>query len=251
MTPAVDRGLTGRQPKAVQSALAILEAVARAGAGVTAKEVAEDVGLPPATTYRLLNLLVGEEYLVRLPDLHGFALGRKVAGLAGGPGPVQVSTAVREVVGELRRQVRFGVHLVLYSGPVLRCADVDPDHPLRSTDEVERHLHATAVGKLLLAEQPDWRDVVPPRRLVQLTDRTVIRPADLDAELRAIADRGTAVQAGQLHEGVSCAAVPVRTPSGVLVAAIVVSGPGEDVQAAAARAESAVGYAERLGPLLG
>ncbi|MGY1823439.1 IclR family transcriptional regulator [Geodermatophilus sp. SYSU D00079] len=251
MTPAVDRGLTGRQPKAVQSALAILEAVARAGAGVTAKEVAEDVGLPPATTYRLLNLLVGEEYLVRLPDLHGFALGRKVAGLAGGPGPGPVCTAAREVVGELRQQVRFGVHLVLYSGPVLRCADVDPDHPLRSTAEVERHLHASAVGKLLLAEQPDWRDVVPPRRLVQLTGRTVTRPADLDAELRAIADGGTAVQAGQLHEGVSCAAVPVRTPSGVLVGALAVTGAGEDVTVAADRAVIAVEYARRLGPLLG
>ena len=61
MSPDVDRGITGRQPKAVQSALAILETVARAGAGVTAKEVAEELRLPPATTYRLLNLLVGEE----------------------------------------------------------------------------------------------------------------------------------------------------------------------------------------------
>ncbi|OMQ16780.1 hypothetical protein A7K94_0200155 [Modestobacter sp. VKM Ac-2676] len=80
---AADTGLTGRQPKAVQSALAVLECVARLGAGVTAKEVAESLGMPPATVYRLLNLLVGEEYLVRLPDLSGFALGRKVAGLAG------------------------------------------------------------------------------------------------------------------------------------------------------------------------
>jgi DNA-binding IclR family transcriptional regulator len=251
MTPAVDRGLTGRQPKAVQSALAILETVARAGAGVTAKEVAEDVGLPPATTYRLLNLLVGEEYLVRLPDLHGFALGRKVAGLAGGAAPAQVPTAARDVVGELRQQVRFGVHLVLYAGPVLRCADVDPDHPLRSTEEVERHLHATAVGKLLLAEQPDWRDVVHPRRLLALTPRTVTRPAELEAELRGIAERGTAVQAGQLHEGVSCAAVAVRAPSGVLVGAIAVTGAGEDETVAAERASCAAPYAARLGPLLG
>ena len=85
MSPGVDRGVTGRQPQAVRSALAVLEEVARAGAGVNAKEVAEALGLPPATTYRLLNLLVGEEYLVRLPDLHGFALGAKVAGLVAIP----------------------------------------------------------------------------------------------------------------------------------------------------------------------
>jgi hypothetical protein len=37
-----------------------------------------------ATTYRLLNLLVGVEYLVRLPDLHGLAMGRRAARLTGG-----------------------------------------------------------------------------------------------------------------------------------------------------------------------
>ncbi|RFU22477.1 IclR family transcriptional regulator [Geodermatophilus marinus] len=250
MSP-VDRGITGRQPKAVQSALAVLESVARAGAGVTAKEVCEDLGLPPATTYRLLNLLVGEEYLVRLPDLHGFALGRKVAGLAGWASPAQVPTAAREVVADLRGRVRHAVHLVVYSGPVLRCVDVDPDHPLRSVEAVERHLHASAVGKLLLAEQPDWREVVHPRRMHALTPRTVTRPADLDAELRAVRATGLATQAGQLHEGVSCAAVAVRSPSDVLVGALAVSVAGEDAALAAARAEGARDHARQLGPLLG
>ena len=49
---------------------------------VTAKEISAALKLPQATTYRLLNLLVGEEYLVRLPDLRGFALGRRAARLA-------------------------------------------------------------------------------------------------------------------------------------------------------------------------
>jgi DNA-binding IclR family transcriptional regulator len=251
VTPDVDRGLTGRQPKAVQSALAILETVARVGAGITAREVAEEVGLPAATTYRLLNLLVAEEYLVRLPDLHGFACGRKVAGLAGTGGPAQVPTAARDVLDELRRQVRFGVHLVLYSATVLRCADLDPDHPLRDPQAVERHLHASAVGKLLLAEQPDWREVIHPRRMHGLTARTVTRPAELDAELRSIVDTGVALQAGQVHEDVSCAAVPVRSPSGTLVAAIAITVPGADASVPRNRAADVGTYADRLSPLLG
>ena len=74
--------LSGRQPRAVRSALAVLEEVVAAGPGVTAKEISAALKLPQATTYRLLNLLVGEEYLVRLPDLRGFALGRRAARLA-------------------------------------------------------------------------------------------------------------------------------------------------------------------------
>ena len=84
------------------------------------KRTAAALKLPQATTYRLLNLLVGEEYLVRLPDLHGFALGRKVAGLTGGSGRVPLSTAAREVVADLRQHVRAGIHLVLYTATTLR-----------------------------------------------------------------------------------------------------------------------------------
>ncbi len=247
MTP-VDRGLTGRQPKAVQSALAILVAVARAGVGITAREVAEDLGLPPATTYRLLNLLVGEEYLVRLPDLHGFALGRKVGGLTGDHGGVVLSTAAREVVTELRGRVRCGVHLVLYSAMSLRCADIDPDHPLQAPELIERHLHASAPGKLLLAEQPDWQEVLQPHRLHRFTDRTVVRAADLDAELCEVRRRGCAVQVGQVHDGLACAATPVRAPAGPLVAALVVTVRGTDPTVPAQIAEQ---FADRLGRLLG
>jgi DNA-binding IclR family transcriptional regulator len=77
-----DDGLRARQPKAVRSALAVLEEVARCGVGVTGQTVARNLGLPRSTTYRLLNILVEDGYLVRLPDLSGFALGRKVAMLS-------------------------------------------------------------------------------------------------------------------------------------------------------------------------
>ena len=220
---ATDLGLSGRQPKAVQSALAVLECVAVSGAGVTAKEVAVALGMPPATAYRLLNLLVGEEYLVRLPDLRGFALGRKIAGLAGAIAPVRVPTAARSVVAELRAQLRAGVHLVLCTATSLRCADVDPDLPLASPGLVERHLHATAAGRLLLADQPEWRVLLPPSRLVSLTPLTVRRADDLDRCLADVRASGWAGQAGELHDGVACLAAPVRSATGELVAGVVVT----------------------------
>ncbi|WP_345714393.1 helix-turn-helix domain-containing protein, partial [Kineococcus glutinatus] len=61
MSPGED--LTGRQPRALVSALSLLEEVARTGAGATAAEVAAATGTPRATAYRLLNLLVAEEFL--------------------------------------------------------------------------------------------------------------------------------------------------------------------------------------------
>ena len=66
--------------RAVQKALGMLEAVAHLGPGTTAKEIATFAGVPSATAYRMLNLLVAEGFLVRVPDLSGFALGRRTAG---------------------------------------------------------------------------------------------------------------------------------------------------------------------------
>lgn len=217
MSPGADPGLTGRQPRAVQSALRILEEVSRAGAGVTAREVAQALDLPPATAYRLLNLLVGEEYLVRLPDLRGFALGRRVAGLAGDAAPVRVPTAARHVVAALRAQVRAGVALVLYSATALRVGDADPDLPGPEEHLLARHLHAAAAGKLLLAEQPQWRDVFPEQRLQRLTDRTITRPGLLDRHLDEVRERDRSDELAELVPGLACLAVPVRGEAGDLV----------------------------------
>ncbi|MBM7516681.1 helix-turn-helix domain-containing protein [Nocardioides nitrophenolicus] len=76
----------GREPGALDHAFAILEEVARSGAGVSAREIAENLGLARATAYRLLKHLVQQEYLVRSPDLSGFALGQRVRDLAGAVG---------------------------------------------------------------------------------------------------------------------------------------------------------------------
>jgi DNA-binding IclR family transcriptional regulator len=164
---------------------------------------------------------------------------------------VPVSTAAREVVADLRQHVRAGVHLVLYTATTLRCADLDPDHPLSAPELVERYLHASAAGKLLLAEQPDWEELVHASRLHRLTERTVVRGAELDDELRAVRVRGWAVQAGQVHDGLSCAAVPVRSPAGLLVAAVVVTVHGTDPESLAGHVELMGKAAARLGPLLG
>lgn len=80
--PGVDRGFLARQPSALDNAFAVLEQVARSGPGVTARTLVETVPLSKATIYRILKHLVERAYLVRTPDLTGFALGPRVLALA-------------------------------------------------------------------------------------------------------------------------------------------------------------------------
>lgn len=227
MSPTGQPPLSGRQPRAVRSALAVLEEVVAAGPGVTAKEISAALGLPPATTYRLLNLLVGEEYLVRLPDLRGFALGRRTARLSL-PLPCRPPAAARAIVDHLRQLVRWGVHLASYRSGRVELVDADPDHPPTDAALLARCPHASAIGKLLLAEQPDWRALV--RELRPLTAHTVVDRARLGAQLAEVAATGLARQCGELRPDRGCLAVPIRDEAdGVLVAALTVSGPPERV----------------------
>ncbi|QAY63740.1 hypothetical protein ET495_11335 [Xylanimonas allomyrinae] len=120
----------GRQPRAVRHALQVLACVAAAGAGVTAQEISAALGLSRATTYRLVQILVEDEYLVRLPDLRGFALGHRVAALAPRPTPPRPPRAARDVLARVRAETRGGVHLVRLDAPVPVVVDEDPDFPL-------------------------------------------------------------------------------------------------------------------------
>jgi DNA-binding IclR family transcriptional regulator len=197
-----DRNLTGRQPGAIAHALDALEAVARLGPGTTAQQVSHQLELSPATTYRLLNLLVAEEYVVRLPDLSGFALGRRALEFAGivAPPHVALSRGARRSLSELRSAVRWGVHLVTYSHGQAVFVDPDPDHPPRHEILSDREFAASAVGRLLTSTTGD--DIV--------------------------------IDRGEVDSGVACIAAAIRDESGTLLASLVVVGPVErlhDVEA--------------------
>lgn len=80
MTDSRDN-FVAREPGAVDSAFAVLEAVAQLGPGVTTRELLRDLPMSRATVYRILKHLVAQEYLVRTPDLSGFVLGARVLAL--------------------------------------------------------------------------------------------------------------------------------------------------------------------------
>ncbi|MCV7290454.1 helix-turn-helix domain-containing protein [Mycolicibacterium wolinskyi] len=249
MSPA-DGALSGRQPKAVQSALQVLEAVALAGVGVTAKEIAEQLSMPSATTYRLLNLLVADGYIVRLPDLSGFSLGPRMGVLIDAAVSPSVCTAARDALAELRLSVRFGVHLFYFTNTSVRIADSDDEYPPPAEESVlNHHLHACAVGKLLLAEKRDADELLT-YPLRALTDGTVTSRSALAEQLETIRGRGVATQTGELRGDSACIAVPVRSPAGALVAALAMSGRADQDQLLLRQVPTLAEYASRLSPLL-
>ncbi|MFJ2756564.1 helix-turn-helix domain-containing protein [Nocardioides sp. NPDC087217] len=193
--------LSGRQPHAVRSALSVLEEIARAGPGVTAQQISAALGIPRATTYRLVNLLVQDEYLVRLPDLSGFALGHRVAMLASNAAPNR-ERETGEILAGMRARIRAGVHLASFREGRMQLVDVDPDFPLTPASLADPSRIATEPGAAALG----------------------LLPAADVSEAYVVCD-------GQLGYGSLAAAV--RDDAGVLVAGVALAVPAPRLEDAA------------------
>jgi DNA-binding IclR family transcriptional regulator len=90
-------------------------------------------------------------------------------------------------------------------------------------------VHASALGKVLLATGPAQPQPAGGAPLESFTPATRTDPAVLAAELRAVRARGWASQREEHRHGVAALAAPVRGAGGLVVCALGVSGTVETV----------------------
>jgi DNA-binding IclR family transcriptional regulator len=88
-------------------------------------------------------------------------------------------------------------------------------------------LHATGLGKcLLLGQTPaQRRALLPQDTLIPFTEKTIAVHDQLDDELATVLKQGYAIEAEELALGRACVATPIRDRTGLIVAAISISGP--------------------------
>jgi DNA-binding IclR family transcriptional regulator len=207
-------------------ALGVLDAFDAQHPRLTLSEVAERSGTPLTTTHRLLAELAGWGALVRRPDGR-YEIGRKLWDL-GLLAPVQLE--LRQVASafllDVHTATRDTVHLAVREG--LRALYVERISGRESVPVVSQvgsrlPLHATGVGKVLLASAPD--DVVEQvlRQLTRETRHTIADPRVMVRELAEVRRRGWARTAEEMSPGAASVAVPVtveRATGPVVVAAL-------------------------------
>jgi DNA-binding IclR family transcriptional regulator len=214
---SVGRSVTSR-------ALAVLDAFDSTHPRLTLSEVAERSGTPLTTTHRLLGELASWGALSRRPDGR-YEIGRKLWDL-GLLAPVQLE--LRQVAApfllDVHTATRDTVHLAVREG--LRALYVERISGRESVPVVSQvgsrlPLHATGVGKVLLAAAPD--DVLEQtlRSLSRETRHSVVDPRVLSRELADVRRRGAARTSEEMSLGAASVAVPVTVerPSGPVVAA--------------------------------
>ncbi|MDR6173528.1 DNA-binding IclR family transcriptional regulator [Nocardioides zeae] len=203
-------------------ALSLLGAFDERHRRLTLTEMAGRAGLPVPTAHRLVADLVAWGALTRDPEGR-YVVGRRLWDL-GMLSPVQrglrdvASPYLHDLYGTTRATVHLAVrerHHALYLDRLAGHSSV----PVVSSVGGRLPLHATGVGKVLLAHAPEQvRDEVM-ASLQRLTAYTITQPARLRTQLDQVERNGYAVTYEEMTLGACSLAVPVRR-HGTVVASI-------------------------------
>ncbi|WP_216907407.1 IclR family transcriptional regulator [Nocardia noduli] len=219
-------GGTARQGESVISrVLAVLGAFDEQHRTLTLTELAERADLPLSTAYRQVNELVDGGALTRSSG-GTYAIGRMIWDL-GLLAPVQ--TGLRQVASpflhDLYGATLATVHLAVREGQEVLYLDRLSGHtsvPVVSKVGSRLPLHATGVGKVLLAHSPPEVRTSVLSSLARITPYTITQPRQLSDQLARIRRDGYATTVEEMTLGACSVAVPIRqgTPDGEVVAAL-------------------------------
>ena len=217
--------------RSLERGLHVLEVVASSGGLISLAEIARRTGLHRSTGHHLLQTLVGLGYLRQDGATRSYELSARLFQLTERTWtPEQLGAIAQPVVAELARLTGEGSSLASYRDGVVKIvAKCDHDGPVRVVQDVgaERPIHATAVGKAIVAFLPaaELDGLLARLTYERYTRRTIVQRGSLEAELRRIRTAGCANDDEEHIEGIRCVAAPVRIYNGQVVASLCTLGP--------------------------
>jgi DNA-binding IclR family transcriptional regulator len=203
-------------------ALDILGAFDGENRSLSLTDLARRAGLPLATAHRLVGELHRWGALAREPTGE-YVIGRRIWQL-GLLAPVQsgLRQAASPFLHDLYGTTLATVHLAVRDGLEVLYVERLAGHvsvPVVSRVGSRLPMHATGVGKVLLAYAPEEVRAEVLQHLTRITAYTVTQPARLLEQLRRVRAEGYATTGEEMSLGACSVAVPVRNGD-VVVAAL-------------------------------
>lgn len=217
--------------QSLERAAAILEVVARSRDGIGLANLSAQTGLHTSTAFHLIKTLVSLGFLIQLPDNKRYRIGSRIFGLAAGAfDENMLLTLATPLLERLSAETGETAHLAIRSKQdiiVIARTEASGLLQLAGRPGATRPAHATAIGKILLANMPpdEFDRLLVDLPLPRLTAQTLTDPKSLRSQIEEVRHKGIAYDDRELDEDVRCTAVPVRDFSGRCVAAIGFSGP--------------------------
>jgi len=203
--------------------LAVLLSFDETHARLRLAELARRSGLAVTTTHRIVGELVAGDVLDRLAD-GSYVVGRRLwrLGLLA-PVHLELRAVAAPFMQDLYAATRQNVHLAVRHGLAALYVERVSGRgsvPVVSGAGRRLPLHATGVGKVLLAHAPPEVVAEALASLTAVTRCTITDPGRMRRELADVRRRGYARTAEEMTLGTCSVAVPVSTPDGEVVAAL-------------------------------
>jgi DNA-binding IclR family transcriptional regulator len=216
--------------QAVVRAITLLKAFSDTRSELGLSELARSAGLNKSTAYRLLSALESEGLITKVYEGETYRLGPEAIALGAravrANGLVTVSRPELEWLAEETGETASIE--VIRGSDALILDEVAGQHMLGSVPSIGMRwpVHVTSTGKVILAYlSPVERKAILPRRLVPLTDYTIIDLATFEEDLAQVRRQGYAVGRDELEVGFVAIAAPVFDHRGHVDAAVSIGGP--------------------------
>lgn len=216
--------------RVLHKTLDILETIKATDSGFRLADLSRKVELPKATVYRILTTLEGRGYLDRASD-GSYRMARKLFDLQRTEPIEQILSRVAQPLMErLAALSKETINLgILDAGEVVVIATVESPQAVRMSSKIgnRRHLHSTALGKVLVAGMSDKeaQRLFRMKGLPRLTDETLTNKASVMAEIQRVRQQGWALDNQENELEGRCIGAPIVGPDGRVVAALSLSGP--------------------------
>ncbi len=215
-----------------QRSFGLLEFVVRRAAPVSPVEIADGLGLPKPTVYRMIESFERQGLLRRQFGSKRVTVGPRLTDLAFDILRASVQYAPRRmildsVVADVGETCNIGA---LDANEIVYLDRVEAKHwPLQLQFRIGSRvpLHCTAIGKLFLAFLParQCRAMLDRLELRAFTPNTIVDRPALEAELAAIRTDGLSVDREEYLLGVVCTAAPIFNTAGALRAGVAIQAP--------------------------
>jgi acetyl-CoA synthetase len=206
-----------------RAVLKVLSFMAQHPEGVSAREVAAELGKSISTAYDLLASLYEEGFAVHEPG-RGYRLRAEAPVATQAPEP-STAKALSRAVDELfarthRRSYLAGVGDGTIAITAVRGRQGIPRVPGLGP-RIGHSAHALAIGKVVLSLLPEHsRRRYVERGIHAYTPRTITAPGPLMSELDEVRSNGFAVSRGEFDAEYSCVAAPVLDARGRFLAVL-------------------------------
>lgn len=205
--------------KSVRRAFKIVELVNERGGKLTAKQLAHELDVNLSSCYYLINILVDEGYIEKIPRCGGYRLGSAISELKRGYSESNFDARLEPILEELSQRSRRQTYSAIFmDGDVLVTQVKSPSAslPVGVNEGFRGAAHALALGKVLIAGRgvAGIREYIQNYELVAFTPRTITQPGMLEVHLNKVRTLRLATDFEEFAKNLCCVAAPVYTGEG-------------------------------------